>query len=551
MDFSSLKPKPAGWLASELDYSGWGMAELSTPRSLLEGPVTARFDEYGGAEIELEVQELSSETAPRFGPLQLLSGAEVVEGESGVSMPITLHANPCTALSVQTPGGTFSAADNIHYTYGVGAVTKLRFHLLRSQFRSKVTGPARYWVLPLYNLITGFRQRHPSVDRHPLRIFPTPVIPDDVEGDDRAKALLVANQKNRLILFKHSGLPAFIEALPDYEQRVTSLTEGRERCLVTCVAVGQIPEGRDSDEFVKQFPMGLVRVLSFSSGTDVGASWLELRDSDGDLVSRYHWTGHPVFSKGRPVIDEAIHGGTGHLLKRWLAQDRDHGNRIATAMPNLVRSGEYDGPSYEERLRLGFLAVEQLFAIADIAQNLEIGEPSLLNELGGAVDDAVARTRDLAAKAAKDGHHGDAKVITRIAARLDGQRTPSASFGDRVGFLMSGLGLEDERVMSQDYSSIAWDTREKDWLRLLTKYRGMVMHGETLDPDSNDELEMAYRTANHVKDLATRCILQLLDYEGLYQPQTVDFVTRCPVGWVDASRHVTDLGYEIDDPPAS
>jgi hypothetical protein len=39
-------------------------------------------------------------------------------------------------------------------------------------------------VMPLTNFLSRLTSRHPALDRHPLRIYPTPIVPDGLEGED-------------------------------------------------------------------------------------------------------------------------------------------------------------------------------------------------------------------------------------------------------------------------------------------------------------------------------------------------------------------------------
>lgn len=58
-----------------------------------------------------------------------------------------------------------------------------------------------YWVIPLTNFLSKFVTCHPSLNRHPLRIYPTPIVPDGLPEEDASIAAHNANLKNRLITF--------------------------------------------------------------------------------------------------------------------------------------------------------------------------------------------------------------------------------------------------------------------------------------------------------------------------------------------------------------
>lgn len=94
--------------------------------------------------------------------------------------------------------------------------------------------------MPLSNFLSRFITRHPLLDRHLLRIYPIPVGNDGLPKEDAFIATHNANLKNRLITFDFIGTPGFIEALPDYDQRVKNLTEGRDRYSVTALMIGEV-----------------------------------------------------------------------------------------------------------------------------------------------------------------------------------------------------------------------------------------------------------------------------------------------------------------------
>src|SRR5207247_2605865 len=116
----------------------------------------------------------------------------------------------------------------------------LKFTLFNSAFKAVGGSPPRYWVLPLLNFVSDFHFGHPTLDRHPLRIYPTPSVSPELRGDDALAAQFTAQMRNRLIVFGYNGGPGFIERLADYDERADKLQSGRERALVTAVMVGNL-----------------------------------------------------------------------------------------------------------------------------------------------------------------------------------------------------------------------------------------------------------------------------------------------------------------------
>ena len=206
----------------------------------MEGPVKIRFDEFGHSSVQMGIESCTSERPLHFGLGEFLMGGKPVETDKGVTMGFGGLDNPCSKVTVAAPEGIFSISNRAIYGLQshplLGEGGELHFYPLRSQF--DVTSPAavRHLVIPLCNFMSDFAQRHPSLDRHPLRIYPPPAVPPGLSQEDASIANGRAHQYNRLIIFEFNGELGFIEALPDYENREERLLTGRERRLVTAVS---------------------------------------------------------------------------------------------------------------------------------------------------------------------------------------------------------------------------------------------------------------------------------------------------------------------------
>jgi hypothetical protein len=212
-------------------------------------------------------------------------------------------------------------------------------HPMRSQFDANPKGAPKFWVLPLVNFISEFVHWHPELNRHPLRLFPTPVVPDGLSERDEFFASRVANEKNRLIIFEFNGARGFIEPLADYRKRKESLLSEKNKDGVTAVMVGEV--GSNPIEFEQLegwFPFEFLDVLSLATGVEVGSPWLEFRDARGGLVRRIHvrMNCHP-FSRGRAAIEERIHQGTGMLLTSSQGSEHSKAPYLSGAIKNAVR----------------------------------------------------------------------------------------------------------------------------------------------------------------------------------------------------------------------
>lgn len=168
-------------------------------------------------------------------------------------------------------------------------------------------GQPKYWVLPLSNFGPEFHFSHPTLDSHPLRIYPTPSIPEGLNTKDAVLAAIRANEQNKLIIFDFNGSLGFIEPLPDCKERVEQLKSGRCVCVVTAVMAAEIPNGSDLEKLEAWLPFDLLFLLGLAAGNEIGAAWIELRSESGALIRRIHVkAGLGAFTKSRAAISQGI-----------------------------------------------------------------------------------------------------------------------------------------------------------------------------------------------------------------------------------------------------
>ncbi len=452
-----------------------------------------------------------------------------------------LGSNPaCTRLTVRCPTGTFSTLTNIVYSGNVsssqgGTTLRLRFHVVQSQFDVTSPGTACYWVLPLVNFVSDYARSRGPVDRHPLRIYPTPPIPPGLSGKDLFLAELRAFTKNNLINFNYDGHEAFIEPLPDYDERKSMLENGRASHLTTAIMVGELASRSIEHEAVKSwFPIGILPLLSMISGNEVGNAWFEFRDKQGDLVRRLHMPVLcPSFSKGPAFIEEIIHQGTGALLSAAMSLAELTNIHLQLALRNLVRS-RGGGHGIEWELGCLFRALEALLNYYDVpADNSRLVLPP---EIASLVKDKLKLTADdilgMAKVAGEQEDDGATQILRQVALQVKHAHSVRPGFGKRVALLLKRIALADCEALSAH--------GKPDWPQHLSRYRGIVMHGEYI---KEEEMHYAWALANHLRDIVARVLLRTFRYNGTYQPCVCVCRTKMPLDWVTASTDLQQLGY--------
>jgi len=401
---------PNDWFKTQVNYEGRGRAEFRDPSGAIEGSTQIKTNENGTLSVEMDIERIGSEYPLRLGLMELFSAQKPIERSGAISIGGGGQQNRCVKLSVTTPQGQFSATDDIHYGHIINLPDctsgKINFTLLRSQFDTAPTGHSIYWVIPLTNFLSKFVTWHPTLDRHPLRIYPTPIVPDGLSEEDAFIAAHNANLKNRLITFEFMGKPGFIEALPDYSAREENLREGRERNAITALMIGEVSSNSIEQDNLKQwFPDDFLRLLSLITGVSVGAPWIEFRNDRGELVRRVHVKlNQAPFSMGHRPLEEGVHSGTGYLLSKYQSSPDRNKSYLKVVLKHLFLASRYD-QSIEDKFIYLARALENLcqqygFKGQDLMNSLD---PNWQQIVRGILNTAASQIRSQARAATRVG----------------------------------------------------------------------------------------------------------------------------------------------------
>lgn len=550
VDFKEFTPRASSWFSTSVEYSGHGRAEFADPPGVIEGPTKARFDEFGHSSIEMDIEKMEPDIGEPLRVMAFLHGSPpIVEGNKTTRF-IGGRRNPCLKLTVSCEEGILLASNGIFYGcrdsfQGTGA--RLTFYITRTQFDAEKEHSPRYWVLPLANFLSQLRVSDRSLDLHPLRIYPTPIIPSDLPEKDAVHATLLANSKNHLIVFQFNGTLGFIEPLPDYVARERRLLAGQENHILTALMVGEV--GSHSIDFANLelwFPFDFLPLLELATGSEIGAPWIEFRDAGGNLVRRMHGNlGRPPFTKGRRPIREEIHDGIGRLLTRATASPHWGKTYLRVVLRHLVRGG-LSGLPMEDSLNHLSRALDALCEELGFKKTLKskdvLGESNRI-AIEKAISDAVKTIRDLANQADSEGNASKVEVLRRVADRIAQAKSLEIGFGKAVVALLKHFGFPDTDILARHYELNPRPDR-RNWAEVVSMYRATSMHRGYFDfRDGKLEFDDVFRISEHLHDLILRIVFKLLDYDGTYQPTVAKSLVQARADWVTRSTAATELGY--------
>ena len=568
-DPEGFSPTASDWFSPTLEYAGRCKAEFSAPRGSVEGPATVSVDEAGNVSIQMfpERESLQTERPFRLGLIRFFGGDDFARKLGNGASAINLFAqNPCTGLAVTTPAGTFRSTDVFGYgtssVMNTGDITEANFAVGLSTFETDDAGQPSYWVLPLANFLSECEQKHPELDRHPLRIFPTPEVPEEVttwlldqdeeqlkKDEERAFwSLYFANSKNNLIVFRFADGVGFVEHLPDYDESEQLLIEGRERSKTTSVAVGPVgSEPVDTFERMRGwFPFDVLSLLTMATGTEIGCPWVEIRDGRGRLVRRFHGSLEVrPFRQGRRLIREIsmTRGGglkaTGRLIERAYSRSEKFGNPfVRIAIIHLVRS-QYEGQSLDDsisHLSRGFELLCKRYRTSKERLGLRL-TPALRKEVGDILQDTARKIRDLDAATTSLSQRS---ALDRIQSRTRNADGTDNSFGAAVVKLIKTFWLPDAHILESHYRG-----RQGGWASLLSEVRGDVTHHGYLPfLEKERDMEELVATMQHLQDTLARIIFKILEFDGGYNTRFLPGPGAYPVDWATPHLSARELGYK-------
>lgn len=537
------------WFLTNIDYEGEGRAEFENPKGYIEGMVKISFDEFGNSSIQMNVAKYHTEQPLSFNCIEFFNAAPAEE-EGSFSSTNRLRSNPCKSLTVNTPDGTYSAQGSIVYnpisSLG-GDNTRVEFYLVPSYFDSINAELPKYWVVPIFNLISDFTQLNSQLDCHPLRILPRL---DDAENTTWTPLFrkLFFNI-HRLIVFDFKGTKGFIQKLLDFKERKKKLYSGQVQRTITAVMVGEVgSESIDIDKLTNWLPFGLLPLLSLATGSEVGIPWIEFRDANGGLVRRIHNRfDQPKFSRGHITISGHDNPGTGYLLT-CAQSSTQYGEApqykeapLGSVIFDLVQSSS-DSLTIEDKLNKICRAFDYLCEHYNLAtQNLLRGLDDDYKDIVKKALRSAAQEIRSAAQAASDS--GQSKLLNKIADKTINSSNIDRDFGLAVTDLLKHLGLHDADIIDAYYQSNPRADGRTHWSSVLSTYRGIAVHtGDFSFQEQTYDIHDVVRITYHLYDILVRIVFKMLGYDGTYQP-IIRNQTSQPVDWVKADLPARELGY--------
>jgi hypothetical protein len=544
-DLEQLRPKANKWFETNFEYAGNGSAELTSPRGTVSGRFVAKFDENGGHAIETISPTLSPSDVDYEGdPTAMLFGSKPQRSGKTTSWGVGGMDNPCERLSFATTYGTFVSTgrvDGIGMTLSPDSI-RLRFSARAGKFETNNVKPAKYFVMPLFNCVAD--PTNQLYFAHPLRIFPTPVIPPTVPAERRIIANITANQKNSVLCFFIKGRLCFIERVPEYENYLAELKSEAVQRKITAVLVGDIGDSPASNlaDFMSWFPSGVFSALSFASGVQVGWPWIEIRDENGDVIRRLHGGARvPSFFAGDDVFGKFSRPGTGDFVTGFVKLPEEKQKYLQVAM-NHARMGSLGSHMYLPDLlahlvrALDGLCQENGFKQQLLTSGLSVEGLDKLNEI---TTETIARLEELKQQSKQSGNLDDYRLLVPITDRARSIGQTDNRLGLAAVELLKKFGFCDAQVLDRFLTSKG----RRDWATLISAYRNATLHDGYIDFSNGEDFNEVIQICRHLKDVLTRIIFKECGYIGTYESVLRYGCGPLQMDWVRADTPASQLGF--------
>ncbi len=365
---------------------------------------------------------------------------------------------------------------------------------------------------------------------HPLQLWKYPLIPDDLDEEDKKQLMSYLNNRASITAFGYNDTWAFIEPLFDYKKREKSLLSGTAKRLITAVMVGKVCNQIIGFEALKEWiPLDLLHLLSLSTGSLVGTPWIEFRDANGALVQRIHSSqGNKSFHKGHTALKWNCRGGISRLLTMAPKKIDSH---LRTAILLAVK-GAQEIFDPDDSLNFFFRAFDTLTKeVRHTKQSIKI-QDERYKPIEDILIGAGKAIKTIAEQTEKE-EKGAIKDIANIVSNANQPKRHNEAEG--VIECAKLLGLNDFNVIDD----IDW------WKKLYIRYRTQIIHegffSEKTNTNNIDEIGYLYF---YLHDLLLRLILKKLNYDGEYMSRIAHpkYIVTESVDWVTQEMSPISIG---------
>ena len=504
-------------------YTGSATISFCAPDGDVSGPATVTLTPDGHVTLAVTIQQYAIPSEYHDFLFPFLHG----EVPTPIATGGTTFRNPgtqkITKLEVNTSSGMFRARrafiSKWHLSMSTNEGASIEVVPNDLEFVPIEANPEETWCIPLFGNLSEF------------------------SGAETACSLV---DRVPYIAFKADGAECGL--------RISVTTSSAPYDNFAGMAFGSIgaQPHHAADEVKDLLPGGLIAALSFATGSDIRAPWVELRSFDGRLGRRLHLRlggnpqkdGFPAFT-GFDSTNPA--SGIGAFLNCLFRLPKNERDSLIVPM-NLVRSGTPGSATVDESITALVKMLDGICKRHGLARrNLRAGlDPQESTEVDQVLNQARERLKRLRRHWKTEQKLDQLAILDRIIGRQANVACEDLDFGIAVADLLHKFGLFDGDAMNSYYSKLPNDVT---WESLLSSIRGEVIHTGAIHVQNLGGLLSWFQFARHLHDVCKRIILREIGYTGTYLPSNVLYKGPFDVDRVKPSSTIGELGYT--DPPVS
>ena len=513
----------ADFICEDGTYAGSARISFCSPEGHVKGPGNVTVNANGRVTIAVTIEEHSIPSEYHDVLFLFLQGSIPRTTGTGGTVFRGSGTQKIASLEVDTASGMFQAKraiiSNTHFNMGTTGATSLEVVPQDLEFIPKEARPEEIWCMPLRGNLNEFIGTETAC----LILNQVPYIA--IEADGVQCGLHICEPDSSAPNSDFSGI-AFgnIDARPhDTVSEVSDLLPG-----------------------------WLITALSFATGCDVSAPWVELQSFEGQLGRRLHlryggdndkdgFAAFTRFDSANPA------SGLGAFLNGFYRLPKDARDILGVPM-KLIRRGTPGNSTVEDSITALVKALDAIcerhgLCRRDLREDLDAKK-------GAEVDQVLNQSREglklLRKRWKAENAVSELAVLDRIISRQGNVATTDLDFGIAVAELLQKFGLFDCDAMNCYYSKLPKDVT---WQGLLSTVRGQVIHSGAIHIQDLGELLGWFEFSRHLHDLCKRVIFREIGYEGTYCPSNVVFKDQYSIDRITTSTTVEQLGYTT--PPDS
>jgi len=515
----------AEFIPENRTYTGSATISFCAPDGEVSGPGTVTVGPNGSVTIAVTIEEHSIPSVYHDFLFPFLQGSVPKPIATGGTIFRDSGTQKITSLEVNTASGMFRAkralVSKTHFNMSMTGDTLMEVVPNDLEFIPKEANPEEMWCMPLFGNLSEFI------------------------GTETACSLV---DQVPYIAFKADGVECGLH--------IFEADSGAPNNDFSGIAFGNIgaQPHHTVNEVANLLPRGLIAALSFATGSDISAPWVELQSLEGHLGRRLHlrYGGDhdkdefPAFTR----FDSANPAsGLGAFLNCFFRLPKDERDTLVVPM-KLIRRGTPGNTTVDDSITALVKALDAICKRHGLGRrNLRAGlDPQKFAE----VDKVLKLAREDLKRLRKHWKAEQAvdqlAILDRIISRQGNVASDDLDFGIAVADLLRKFRLFDCDAMNGHYSKLPTDVT---WQGLLSSVRGQVIHSGAIHVQNSGGLLGWFEFSRHLHDLCKRIIFREIGYEGTYCPSNVLFKGQYNIDRIRTSTTVKELGYTAPAPPDS